>query len=160
MEAETLKQLIRRSFAVSNTPPGSRIAASRPDVAEMEAIERSFAPWTWQSAPRELLLSEQGALLAMTPAGLQRFLPAYLLLSLDDFEKAGALADSALFLFLPTARARERLQSIYRSFSFAQLQAIREYLQFVRDQHAEEFEIADFDAAIRGLSDFIGEDAP
>jgi len=129
------------------------VVAAGPDTGERDEIRDAFAPWTWATAPRKTLLNDPGALSFMTPSGFRMFLPAYLLLSLESPDAAGVHLDSVVFLLMPRTGWEAVLQDRLNALSPEQLKAVRDFLAFMRDRHAVDFERRDYNSAIGALEE-------
>jgi uncharacterized protein DUF6714 len=131
----------------------SDVVAPGPDVVAREEIRNAFAPWTWRTIPGEILLDEQGALSFMTPQGFRLFLPAYMLLSLSSPRDYGLLLDSVVFHLMPRFGREADLHERLNTFSPVQLEAIRDFLVYMRDREAADFERGQYDSAIGAVEE-------
>jgi hypothetical protein len=143
-----LAEQIRAAFHDVPGVDPEDLVIPRPDVCEREAVRDAFAPWTWKTIPGEVLLHEQGALSSLTPKGFRAFLPAYMLWSLSDPLKYGVPLDSVVFHLMPRRGWEAKIDQRLQVFSREELVAIRNYLGYMRDREADEFDLQDYDAAI------------
>ena len=140
---------IRAAFQGAVSQKGDDIVDPGPDKGERDEIRNAFAAWNWETIPKDVLLRDPLALNFMSPQGFRLFLPAYMLLTLSDPNEAGVHLDSVVFQLMPRAGTAERLRERLTVFSRAELKAIRNYLAFTRNAEALDFELGDYDAAIK-----------
>jgi hypothetical protein len=79
----------------------------------------------------------------MTPEAIRFYLPAYLLASIIRYRESDQIPGSIMFLLrLPEAgdlNANVRFRARFGSLTERQVCAIRAYLQYFHDEHAEDF---------------------
>ncbi len=149
--ASHIEDQIRAAFRDVVALRPSDVVAAGPDEAERNAIRNAFANWTWKTIPREILLNDPGALHFMTPEGFRMFLPAYMLVSLESPGPAGVHLDSVVFILMPRSGREAVLRERLSAFDLNQLKAIKDYLVYMRDREALDFERGDYSAAIEAV---------
>lgn len=116
------------------TEGGSSEAA---DIAEFLRGRR------WQDLKIEELAPNHESIFFMSPEALRYYLPAFLLAGVLQYENAGQIPSSLIFLLRPagskdpTAEARFRRR--FGPLSNSQRRAIRAFLEYLRDNHSEDF---------------------
>lgn len=97
----------------------------------------------WQDLQPEELLRNRQSLFFMTPEAIRFYLPAYLRTSVLHYEKADTIPGSIMFLLRPTAPndsdAEKRFRARFGSLNKQQCEAIRAFLEYIHDEHAEDF---------------------
>lgn len=110
---------------------------------ERKRIREEFSGYeNWLDVPRELLLQERDALPLFEPQGFRFYLPAYMLFTIEDYDRADMIPESIVHsLTLPDAGTelyefvRERLVL----FSEKQRKAVLHFLEYLERCHAEDF---------------------
>ena len=86
-----LIQEIKVAFADMPFPGAQRMVNDMGgDDLERKQIREEFSHYTdWQDVPRELLWSERDALSFFEPSGFAFYLPAYMVVAVEDYEGGG-----------------------------------------------------------------------
>lgn len=102
---------IRRAFADVPKPPPDAIGARTPAFLKYEdeegrVVERFFAGRDWRDMTywviREgLTTPEDAALTFMAPAAFRYFLPAYMLIALEEYDISDVTAETAILRLIP-----------------------------------------------------------
>src|SRR5689334_9263616 len=79
------RAMIRKAFAKVPKPREARAIAPH-ECSECDCVVRDFAPHTFDHLPTKVIASHKDSLPLLGPTGLQHYLPAYLLYSLDHPE--------------------------------------------------------------------------
>lgn len=138
----TVRESIESAFADVPYPGDDRIADHQ-DCPECDDVRQHFRGATWCGHTVAELQQYQSVLPLFTPAALQYFLPAYMLVSLDAWSEADMIPFSILQMCLPPRSDTDAGLHRYHDerfsiFTPSQRAAIAAYLQeWVRsDSHA------------------------
>lgn len=97
----------------------------------------------WQNLPLEWLARNHEVVFFMTPEALRFYLPAYLIASLLHYDQAGNIPSSVMFLLeLPSADDSDgqgRFQARFEPLSRRQREAIKAFIEYLRDEHGEAY---------------------
>lgn len=149
---EPVRQIIREAFAEVPYPGDSSIAYD-PDDWEGRDINLDFSGYHWRELPHAIVSYHDSALSFLSAAGMQFYLPAYLLAAL---ESDGDVLDSVLYALRPSEDQRkDYFESPEASFTTLQRRAVRAFLEWVRDEVAES---DGGDAARQALDAYWGKD--
>jgi hypothetical protein len=138
----SVQESIESAFADVPYPGDDRIADHK-DCPECDDVREHFRGTTWRDHTVAELQQYQSVLPLFTPAALQYFLPAYMLVSLSAWQEADMIPFSILCMCLPPpsdtdAGLRQHTCERFSVFTRPQRAAIAAYLQeWVRsDAHA------------------------
>jgi hypothetical protein len=130
---EQIKKKIEESFA--DVPyPGDRQICSDPDYWESAEIIEHFRGRHWKEVARDDLQYHQHDLPFFSPAGLSYYLPAYLFAALEPL---GDTLEFTVYHVDPEtedADQREYWAERFERMTPAQKNAIRMWLEYVRDE--------------------------
>jgi hypothetical protein len=139
-----IRESIESAFADVPYPGDDNITrCSRPECLECADVANYFRGRTWHAHTLADLRQYQSDLPLLTPAALQYFLPAYMLVSLGAWAEADLIPFFILQMCLPSppdedARLRRLREEQFAIFTRQQRAAIAEYLlEWARsDEHA------------------------
>lgn len=138
----TVRESIESAFA-DVLYPGDDHIADHQDCPECDDVRQHFRGATWRGHTVAELQQYQSVLPLFTPAALQYFLPAYMLVSLGAWSEADLIPFSILQMCLPSpldaeAGLRRHREERFVVFTRRQRAAIAEFLQeWTRsDEHA------------------------
>lgn len=128
---EALKQQIEQAFA--DVPyPGDGKIGSDPDYWESAEINDHFRGRHWKDIPRDLLQYHQHDLPFFSAAGLHYYFPTYMFAALEDFVD---IPQFAVFAVDPNeGELRDYWFGRFDSFTPAQKNAVRSWLEYLRDE--------------------------
>lgn len=104
---------------------------------ECNEIAKSFKGKHWKHLDCPFIVRHHSALSAFTPEAFHFFLPAYLIISIEHYADADVVPGSLLFAF--NASKSETFLSRSTRLTPAQKHVIRQFIEFIRDQHGEDF---------------------
>ncbi len=134
---EQVKQALREAFA--EVPyPGDRAIASNPDHWEANELDVDFRGYHFRELPRGIVLHHRADLLYLSERGLQFYLPAYLFAMLEDDRDLSMWVMNHLTGLCDV----DKLKRKHALFTPAQKDAVRLFLEYVRD-HITERDMAD-----------------
>ena len=97
----------------------------------------------WQDLRLKELLRNRQSVFFMTPEAIRFYLPVYLMVSLLHYEEADTIPGSVMFLFKPPATndpcGAQRFEARFGHLTSVQREAIKQFLEYMRDEHAEDF---------------------
>jgi hypothetical protein len=95
----------------------------------------------WQDLRLDELVRNHESLFFMTPEAIRYYLPAFLVASILHYRDANPIPSTLVFLLrVPKdAEDRSRFQTRFRSLATSQRGAIKAFLEYLRDEHAEDF---------------------
>lgn len=123
-----LKQTIEEAFADVPYPGDNNITRCPYHCSECRRIADYFKGKLWTGHTAEELREYHVALALFTPDALQYFLPAFMLVSLDSYEKGDVIPDAVRFHFDYSEEFRGHFPVRMSKFSAAQRKAIVDYL--------------------------------
>jgi hypothetical protein len=132
---EQIKKAIVEAFA-GEPYPGDDALTLPPSNYRTEHVLRDFKGLHWRDVPRSLLEDHPPWLHLFSPAGRRFYLPAYLLVTLDQLQES-SIYHRVLFTLDPPEDARW-FEREYGAYTQAQRQAIRLFLEVVRDEAADQ----------------------
>jgi len=115
------------------------------DGSSMEALDVAdfLRGRDWRDLRLDELVTNHASLFFMTPEAVRFYLPAYLTATLLHYNDADQIPGSVMFLLKTPAAsdadAYGRYRARFGNVSPAQRQAIRAFLTWIRDEHAEDF---------------------
>jgi hypothetical protein len=129
----SVQESIESAFADVPYPGDDRIADHK-DCPECDDVREHFRGATWHGHTVSELQQYQSVLTLFTPAALQYFLPAYMLVSLGAWSEADMIPFYILQMCLPSrpdadAALRQHHEERFSVFTRAQRAAIAAYLQ-------------------------------
>lgn len=123
-----LKQLIADAFAGVPYPGDDNLIRCPYNCTECQRIADYFRGKTFLGHAPEELRTYHVALALFTPEAFQYFLPAFMLASLDSYEKFDVLPDAIRFHFEYVLEYRTFFAVKMAQFSTAQKKAVIDYL--------------------------------
>lgn len=151
-ELERLKQQIEQAFADVPYPGDENIGADPYDW-ECAELNQHLRGKHWREIPRDLLQYHQHDLPSFSPAGLQYYLPAYLLAALDNFVD---VPDFTVYHVNPeVGDLHDYWAKRFEGMTAAQKNAIRSWLEYLRDEMSRTIDLKHVNAA---LNNYWGRD--
>jgi hypothetical protein len=123
-----LKDTIEKAFAGVEYPGDSNITRCPYNCSECRRIAAFFKDKTWVGHTMEDLRLHHVALTLFTPEAFHYFLPAFMLVSLEKYEKGDVIPDAIRFHFEYSAEMQGHFVVRMSKFSKPQRQAIIDYL--------------------------------
>lgn len=149
---ERLKQQIEQAFADVPYPGDENIGADPYDW-ECAELNQHLRGRHWRDIPRDILQYHQHDLPFFSTAGLHYYLPTYMLAALDDF------MDTPHFTVYEVEPAEGELHDHWfervRGLTPAQKNAIRSWLEYLRDEMPGRTDLKHVQAA---LNNYWGRD--
>jgi hypothetical protein len=124
----SLKQIIEEAFAEVPYPGDNNITRCPYHCSECRRIAEYFKGKQWTGYEIEELRNNNVALSLFTPEAFQYFLPAFMLASVDFYEKGDIIPDAIRFHFEYSQEAKGHFVVRMSKFSPAQRKAIIDYL--------------------------------
>jgi hypothetical protein len=124
----SLKQTIEEAFASVVYPGDNNITHCPYNCTECQRVAAYFKGKLWTGHSTEELRTQHVALTLFTPEAFQYFLPAFMLVSLDSYEKGDVIPDAIRFHFEYSQEAQGHFAVRMSKFSPAQRKAIIDYL--------------------------------
>ena len=150
-----LTEIIKEAFADVPHPGGSLISADHLNrhvdhCDECRTIQDAFRSLHWEDVPLSLLIREAEAINLLSRLGYRYFLPAYLLAATEHYESADLISDYLVWGLLPSGddQVQQWKQRRFLSLSASEKFAYKKVLLFFREQHKEDFDERELDAAI------------
>ena len=150
METETRKkqllQKLGRAFPV--TPKPVILAGRQPCGGdEYTYVDEFFRDRSWNEITLEDLRNiypgpPDACLSFMSAEAFQYYLPTYLAIFLEHWDRADAIADAAVFALVPTSDPRLRAWQAERfgQFTSAQRKVIADFLNYVDSKYRDDYE--------------------
>src|SRR5579862_6719575 len=123
-----LKQSIEEAFASVPYPGDENITRCPYRCAECSRVAAYFKGKTWSDHKAEDLRAYHMALSLFTPEAFQYFLPSFMLVSMDAYEKGDLIPDAIRLHFEFAEEARGHFEVRMSKFTTAQRHAIIDYL--------------------------------
>lgn len=123
-----LKQTIAEVFAAVPYPGDANITRCPYHCSECQRIANFFKGKTWTGFTLEELRNYHVALSLFTPEAFQFFLPAFMLVSADAYQKGDVIPDAIRFHFEYSQEMRGHFAVRMSKFSRAQRKVIIDYL--------------------------------
>jgi len=142
--ADLVRQ-ITMAFAEVKYPGSDHLVAGH----SLEALEIAgfLGERPWQDLRLDELVYNHASIFFMTPEAIRSYLPAYLNASVLHYREADQIPDSIMFLLSPPAagdlNGKARFRARFAPLTDAQLNAIRAFLQYLHDEHAEDYPTED-----------------
>jgi hypothetical protein len=124
----SLKQTIEAAFADVTYPGDDKITHCPYNCTECRRVAAFFKGRTWSGNTVEELRAHHVALTLFTPESFQYFLPAFMLASMDKYEKGDLIPDAIRFHFEYSDEIQGHFAVRMSKFSAAQRKAIIDYL--------------------------------
>ncbi|EEF63272.1 DUF6714 family protein [Pedosphaera parvula] len=132
----SLKQSIEEAFADVTYPGDNNITRCPYNCRECRRIAEYFRGKQWTGYPVEELRNNNAALSLFTPQAFHYFLPAFMLASIDFYEKGDVIPDAIRFHFEYCQEAKGHFVVRMSKLTSAQRQAIIDYLIYMEDKGA------------------------
>jgi len=123
-----LKQTIETVFADVPYPGDENITRCPYECRECRRIANFFKGRQWTGQTAEELRQYHVALSLFTPQAFRYFLPAFMLVSLDGYERGDVIPDAVRFVFEYSEEVQGHFAVRMSKFSLAQRHAIIDYL--------------------------------
>ena len=111
---------------------------------ECAQVAEFFRGKRWKDVTLAALRSYRGdasaCLAFMSPEAFRYYLPAYMLIALDDYAEADVIADSALNMLTP-GELRESWNERAKGFSQRQREAILSFLNYLDTHHGADYPV-------------------
>jgi hypothetical protein len=124
----SLKEKIETAFAGVTYPGDENITRCPYRCSECAKVAIFFKGRTQSGNTLDELKAQHTALALFTPEAFQFFLPAYMLVSMDQYEKGDLIPDAIRFHFEYTLEAKGHFAIRMSKFTRAQRDVIIEYL--------------------------------
>lgn len=124
----TLKESISQAFADVSYPGDNNITRCPYNCTECRRVAEFFKGKENYGHTAEALRDYHVALSLFTPEAFQFFLPAFMLASMDSYEKGDVIPDSIRFHFEYSQEMRSHFAVRMSKFSTAQRRSIIDYL--------------------------------
>lgn len=146
-EIEPLKRAIIKAFSDAIYPGDDGIVDDSGRHLEKEQIKRFFKGKQWADISLHNLRNEyegdeSACLFFILGKTVQYYLPAYMLISLDQYDDADMIVDSVINVLTPISPSGEELEQFAMwagSFSSEQRNVISRYLHYMKEYHADDF---------------------
>jgi hypothetical protein len=142
MHETTLTNAIVAAFSEVPYPGDDNLTPKKPYLdLESDQIAEFLKGKRWQQLNAEYVWSEYqgdpGALLTfMTPEAFQYYLPAFLLMSILEYEKADVMADSVLYNLRPRDQLdEERFKERFDRLTLDQRKSVAATLRSLEEKH-------------------------
>jgi hypothetical protein len=132
----SLKQNIEVAFANVPYPGDNNITHCPYHCAECRRVAEYFKGKQWTGYPIEELRNNNVALSLFTPEAFQYFLPAFMLASIDSYEKGDIIPDAIRFHFEYSHEAKGHFNVRMSKLSPAQRKVIIDYLVYMEGKGA------------------------
>jgi hypothetical protein len=152
---ELLRQEILDVFPKNDPPDSTNITVD--DLGDSPQIRDSFNGIAWWLASNDILDRNADSMPLLTPEAFHHYLPAFLLRSLEGFERSNETLLYTVFSLSPTKTSRNdpRFRARLNLFSPQQVSVVRKFLQLIL---ADETMYNLYESAERALRKFwIGE---
>jgi hypothetical protein len=124
----SLRDKIETAFADVKHPGDENITRCPYHCSECGRVAEFFKGRTWTGNTGEDLKLQHTALTLFTPEAFQYFLPAFMLASMDVYQKGDPIPDSIRFHFEYSAEVQGHFQVRMSKFTRAQRESIVDYL--------------------------------
>jgi hypothetical protein len=132
----SLRETIKEAFADVPYPGDKNITRCPYHCKPCEEISEYFKGKGWEGHSVEDLRDHHTALSLFTPEAFHYFLPAYMLASIESYDKTDILPDSIRFHFEFNLDHRDHFLVRLSKFSEAQRNAIVEFLRYMESKGA------------------------
>ena len=124
----SLKAKIETAFAEVQYPGDGNITRCPYHCSECGRVAVFFKGRKWADSTAEDLKAQHTALALFTPEAFQYFLPGFMLVSMDAYQKGDTIPDAVRFHFEYTAEVQGHFHVRMSKFTRPQREAIIEYL--------------------------------
>jgi hypothetical protein len=131
-----LKQKIEEAFASVSYPGDNNITHCPYNCTECRRIAEYFKGKTWADHVASELRGHHVALTLFTPEAFHYFLPAFMLVSMETYEKGDVIPDAIRFHFEYSQEVQGHFPVRMSKLSVPQRKAIIEYLIFMEGKGA------------------------
>jgi hypothetical protein len=131
-----LKQTIEKAFRDVPYPGDDNITRCPYNCAECRRVATFFKGKEWTGHDAVELRAYHVALSLFTPEAFHYFLPAFMLVSLDHYEKGDVIPDAIRFHFEYSAEAKHHFAVRMSKLTMDQRNAIIDYLVAMEDKGA------------------------
>ena len=140
--AREVREEIMQAFKDIKHPGGHTHSITYEDTGESQDVADAFCARSWQEMSLELTHEHNDSWCFLTPAAYRYFLPAYIYASLQLYNDPASLEESVLYSLTPPKEGErhEKYEERMQGFSPAQRRAIRSFLEFIKEDHPDEFE--------------------
>jgi hypothetical protein len=151
---EKLLQNIDEAFSSVPTPTSDNLVYDNSEYnLECKRIKEKFNGTHWRDLSIADLQGQSAALSFFSPDAFRFFLPAFLRVSILDYQRSDVIPDSIVSDLSPPKD--ESLCSYWAErispLSDMQKQVLREFIIFLRDEHGEDFFSGELDRAEKAL---------
>ncbi len=145
MSPRDVRTLISEAWSDAPYPGDDAIAYDQSGQhLERAQVAEFFRGKRWKDVTLAALRSYRGdasaCLAFMSPEAFRYYLPAYMLIALDDYAEADAIADSALNMLTP-GELREYWNERAKGFSQRQRGAILSFLNYLDAHHGADYPV-------------------
>ncbi|RLJ20787.1 hypothetical protein DJ031_04565 [bacterium endosymbiont of Escarpia laminata] len=146
---EDLVKMITNAFSGSVYPGDDALVPHFDRDLERQRIMEFFKRKRWEDLSFQSIDSGyQGegsvCLYFMTTEALRYYLPAYMVITLDEFDDAEFFADTVVRTLTPPEAGSEDFKQFIAwaaSFSQEQREAVKQYLLYMSENHADDFQL-------------------
>jgi hypothetical protein len=149
--ADKLRKHIEAAFAETNYPGDALLVYDNSGHhLECNEVAAAFRGKHWKEISLEILRYHSAGIVFLTPEAYRFYLPAYLLAAVMHYNQADTIPDSVVFSLIPPADANDfqAYQRRIEGFTPAQRQAIKYFLEYLKQTHPEDDVLGDLDKAI------------
>ena len=132
----SLKEKIEAAFAVVEYPGDGNITRCPYHCSECTRVAEFFKGRKWTGNTAEELKAQHTALALFTPDAFQYFLPGFMLISMNDYQKGDVIPDAIRFHFEYSAEVQGHYPLRMSRFTRPQREAIIEYLVYMERKGA------------------------
>jgi hypothetical protein len=156
IDPTALKETIRRAFDGTAYPGDANIAYGTSEDLERQQIAADFRGKSWRDVDlafvRRYVGADAACLAFMSSDAFRYFLPAFLLITIDEFESIDLVGPSTVHYLTPWHDESDEAMRTYEeqrfgAFTPAQQEAIELFLEYMRDVHRDD--LYDVDRALR-----------
>ncbi len=144
-----VKEAIARAFDDVSYPGDDEIAHCYPGDCNFEQLDliKRFKGKHWKKVNLTTLHNSSTSF--FTPHAFRFYLPAYMLLSIDEYKEADVIPDEIVCSLDPVFNQKsgrtEKFNETIKLLTTEQRSAIRLFLEYLRDRHGEDFPSSLFD---------------
>src|SRR5690349_10932784 len=148
MSADTLSKAICEAFADSRKPDPAEIVRNL--HLEGEEIRDAFRDQTWTELTVPFLTYHRQAVFFFTPEAWAYFVPAYMQAVVNRYEETDTMVNELLATIRPSNDVQSEVQRRARlkALSAAQRAVLVKFVDWVADEHPDEFEDGEKQAMI------------
>jgi hypothetical protein len=150
-----LQREIEHAFASVKYPGDDQLVYnSSGQHLECKEVAEAFRGKHWKALSLETLSHHSSGLFFLTPEAYRFYLPAYLISGSLHYDEAEGVADSVVFSLIPPSAAKDIAlygalsEMRIGSLSLTQRNAIRAFLQFLKEHHSEDDPLGNIDKAL------------